>query len=222
MQTLTQITFTGVDAMTDICALQEIQREFPLVEFGVLIAGHFGGRCPDKGYIRELSCSGLNLSLHVCGKYTKELLQTGCWDIIREASDDLKGFSRCQLNVSGRKPKEGTKTIVCPPELQEVIIQQRPDDTQIFDSLLCKNHISILMDSSGGRGIDTDIIPFRYHKVGYAGGIYYGNVRDKLSILFSLEEVETFWIDMESGVRTDDWFDVQKVRKVLNVCREFI
>lgn len=36
---LKHITFTGIDAKTDIKALQEIQLEFPLVEFGVLTYG---------------------------------------------------------------------------------------------------------------------------------------------------------------------------------------
>ena len=31
-----------------------------------------------------------------------------------------------------------------------------------------------------------------------------------------------FWIDMESGVRTDDWFDLDKVRRVLAICNEVI
>ena len=222
MKTLAHITFTGVDSLTDIQELQEIQKQFPLVEFGVLIAGGFSNRCPDPGFIRELAHSGLNLSLHACGKYTAELIQTGSWDAIREASDNFAGFSRCQLNVSGRKPKEKTKTIVCPKELKEIIIQQRPGDTRIFNSIENKQNVSILMDASGGRGIDTEIVPFAYRKVGYAGGIYHGNVRDKLSTLFSLDEVSTFWIDMESGVRTDEWFDTEKVRRVLNICDSFI
>ena len=41
MSTLKHITFTGVDAMSDIKALQEILREFPLAEFGVLTSYHW-------------------------------------------------------------------------------------------------------------------------------------------------------------------------------------
>ena len=219
---LKHITFTGIDIRTDIKALIEIQSKFPIVEFGVLIAGHYGNRCPDIGYIKELANSGLNLSLHACGRYTQDLIQTGSWDIIREASNGLIGFNRCQLNVSGRKPKSATETITCPPELKEIIIQQRPDDTRIFDAINNKQGVSILMDSSGGRGIDTDIIPFNYHKVGYAGGIYSGNVYEKLSTILSLQEVSDFWIDMESGVRTDDWFDLHKVIKVLELCNQLV
>ena len=52
-------------------------------------------------------------------------------------------------------------------------------------------------------------------KAGYAGGIGPGNVYDKAKELFLNENVEDFWVDMESGVRTDDWFDLNKAEKVI-------
>lgn len=35
---LRHITFTGVDAKTDINALYQIQKEFPIVEWGILVS----------------------------------------------------------------------------------------------------------------------------------------------------------------------------------------
>ncbi len=35
---LKHITFTGIDDRTDIAALQDIQRRYPYVEFGVLLS----------------------------------------------------------------------------------------------------------------------------------------------------------------------------------------
>ena len=42
-----------------------------------------------------------------------------------------------------------------------------------------------------------------------------------LSNHFLLKNVSMgeFWIDMESGVRTEDWFDIDKVEKVLKLCQ---
>lgn len=34
--------------------------------------------------------------------------------------------------------------------------------------------------------------------------------------------VGDFWIDMETGVRTDDWLDLDKVEKVLKICDPII
>jgi phosphoribosylanthranilate isomerase len=83
----------------------------------------------------------------------------------------------------------------------------------------------VLLDASGGQGIDTpvEVAPaFSALKVGYAGGINPDNVAEKLTYL--LEHVETgdFWIDMESGVRTNDWFDLDKVYTVLEICQSII
>lgn len=46
------------------------------------------------------------------------------------------------------------------------------------------------------------------------------NVGEKLHYLMSEPMAQNFWIDMESGVRTDDEFDIDKVLKVLCICKE--
>ena len=67
---LRHITFTGIDAKTDIQDLIDIQREFPIAEFGVLTSYHWhenGNRYLDPLIINDLRGNGLNLALHVCG-----------------------------------------------------------------------------------------------------------------------------------------------------------
>ena len=59
-------------------------------------------------------------------------------------------------------------------------------------------------------------------KTGYAGGFDHNNVKDKLICLFCNEYVGDFWIDMESSVRTDDKFDLNKVRRILEICTPII
>ena len=134
-------------------------------------------------------------------------------------------LNRVQLNISGRSDNP---SYVHRPRYngQEVIVQTGDvDDTVIFRKTLrlwpgCES-FSLLIDPSGGRGISSDIkILPSFHKVGYAGGITPDNVREKLSFLMDKIRIGSFWIDMESGVRTDDWFDIDKVRAVLSVCEE--
>ena len=111
---------------------------------------------------------------------------------------------------------------------QDIIIQQRDKDhLDIYLETLKKNALfdhnySALLDASGGRGINTGIdILHTSKKIGYAGGFNPDNVEEKLSYL--LENVDgPFWIDMESGVRTDDWFDLNKVIKVMEICDPLI
>lgn len=113
---------------------------------------------------------------------------------------------------------------------QEIIIQQRNvNELDLFNYTMEEHKhrlsigsFSVLLDASGGRGIDTPIEVLKgNYKVGYAGGMNPDNVGEKLSYL--MENVDgDFWIDMESGVRTDDWFDLDKVRKVLEICMPIV
>ena len=141
---------------------------------------------------------------------------------------NLDIFDRVQLNIANRQDNPSCCHIPL-VNGKEVIIQQRGiDNLDMYFATLNKwrqpsYKWSMLLDSSGGRGIDTPLKVYESRrKVGYAGGINPDNVGDKLSFL--LENVKTgeFWIDMESGVRTDDWFDVDKVVKVMEICENVI
>ncbi len=141
---------------------------------------------------------------------------------------DKRKIQRVQLNVACR--------LGCPERLDytsnrdaEVIIQQRTGKTELFERSLWAvgdewpRKVSMLIDDSGGQGIDSpiNIYPSVY-KIGYAGGINPDNVADKLTYLLENIHKGSFWIDMESGVRTDDWFDLDKVLQVLEICKPII
>lgn len=237
---LQHITFTGIDDNTDIKALTEIQREFPIAEFGVLTSYHWyenGNRYLDPLIINELRGNGLNLALHVCGSAAHDAA-LGKWKHIDETIFEpstpvgIELFKRIQLNLAERNdnPK-----FCCIPLIigQELIVQQRAElELPLFENTLKKwkerpfphrDTISALLDSSGGRGIDTPLKVWPSSgKIGYAGGFNPDNVEEKLTFLMSHVTQGTFWIDMESGVRTDDWFDIDKVYKVLQICKPII
>lgn len=233
---LKHITFTGIDAKTDIQGLIDIQREFPIAEFGVLTSYHWyenGNRYLNPSFLSNLYAGngGLNLALHVCGSAAHDV-SAGEWHKI---DDHLFGslglFKRIQLNVANRN--DNPEFLWIPPRKgQELIVQQHDaDNTELYNTTRdlwfgADCPVSVLLDASGGQGIDTPIKvlpnagkPF---KVGYAGGFNPENVADKLHYLLTNDEVGDFWIDMESGVRTDDWFDTDKVRRVLRICKEVI
>ena len=105
-------------------------------------------------------------------------------------------------------------------EFTHHIIQQKdPGDVRLFLSALRGGGpVSMLLDASGGRGIDGPVEAYpatHGEKIGYAGGICPENVAEKLRFLLLHPLVGDFWIDMESGVRTDGWFDLDKVEAVL-------
>ncbi len=223
---LRHITFTGVDAHTDIQALCDLQRRFPIAEFGILLSRNWsenGNRFPDPALLAELKGRDLNLSAHLCGSLAHDAAN-GYWNRVNKVMLGHRTlFKRIQLNVSGWKnhPKRIAGTFL----RTETIIQQKsPDDMPLFDgSRWLPGLLSVLLDASGGQGIDTEIRVLNDpHKVGYAGGINPDNAARKLRFLLEHPDTGDFWIDMESDVRTDDWFDLDKVEKVLEACMETI
>lgn len=226
---LKHITFTGIDAKTDIQDLADIQREFPIVEWGVLMSKNWkenGPRYFDPNFLYDFKFMELhlNLSCHVCGSYAREVINNNWNPLIQLAHHHFDIFRRCQVNIGTTDPTPKTPFVRPYVTLRELIIQQKSEnDLLLFDTIKDRSNMSVLLDASGGCGIDTSIKPFFRQglKVGYAGGMNPENVGDKLYQL--LREVEgDFWIDMESGVRTDDWFDTNKVRRVLAICKEVI
>lgn len=232
---LKHITFTGVDAMTDISDLKEIQKEYPIAEFGVLTSYNWidnGNRYLNPAFMSNLYGFGGNLSLHICGSAAHDATCKKWEDIDELTFGCLHLFKRVQLNVSGRK--DNPKYCWIPLVIgQELIVQQKGvENITLFEEtvkhwtekpFMHRDTISVLLDASGGRGIDTPIQVLKgNYKVGYAGGINPDNVAEKLHYLLTNPDVGDFWIDMESGVRTDDWFDVNKVLRVLAICKEVI
>ena len=57
---------------------------------------------------------------------------------------------------------------------------------------------------------------------GFAGGINEDNV-DRICSTISLNPIEKeVWIDLESGARTNDKFDLEKVYRILSKCEKYI
>jgi len=218
MSRLKHITFTGVDSKTDIKALIEIQKQYPIVEFGILTSYHWfenGNRYLDPRLFRFFTKANLNLALHICGSAAHDAACEDWSEIHYLSWGEYRWFRRIQLNIAGRR--DNPEYAQPSPWDNEIIIQQKDInnldffyETQESWPKWCKEKLSVLLDASGGQGKDTELkILDADWKVGYAGGFNQGNVGDKLSFL-------------ESGVRTDDWFDVDKVVKVLEICNQIV
>ena len=54
----------------------------------------------------------------------------------------------------------------------------------------------------------------------YAGGLSVDNVEKVIEDLLIVNNAD-FWIDMESSVRTNDWFDTKKCEEVLKICAKY-
>lgn len=224
---LQHITFTGIDGKTDLGALWELQQQYPIAEFGVLVAKNWrenGNRYFNPSYLGALESRGLNLSAHFCGSIARAAVR-GDFEPFREwATAYPYIFNRCQLNIATSKENPDSFELCEDAFLfDEIILQQMSvDDCDLYFNSNANKCVTVLLDASGGEGIDTPIRVLKGSKVGYAGGINPDNVAEKLTFLMENEQVGDFWIDMESGVRTDDWFDIDKVRRVLEICEPII
>ncbi len=230
---LKHITFTGLDEHTDIDVLKSIKQKYPFVEFGVLMSKNWntnGNRYPNPDIISRFTNQGLDLSAHLCGSFAREAYAGNFNNILDKYPIFIhQDFKRTQLNVAPYENIFETAGTLETTIRKEIIIQQRSPsikDSHAFTRFELKNpniNVTLLVDPSGGRGIDEglDIIATNY-KTGYAGGINTDNVEDKLKHLMEMETVGDFWIDMESGVRTDDWFDVNKVIDIIEKCNDIL
>ena len=84
---------------------------------------------------------------------------------------------------------------------------------------------SVLFDSSGGKGREPEQWPAAQNDIrcGYAGGLGPDNLRRHLGLLDGTAGNPSIWVDMESGVRSEDVqaLDLDKVKRCLEIAAPF-
>ena len=220
-----KISFTGIDKNTNVDKLVELQTKYPEIEFGFLVSTantnmNTNNRYPSLITLQKLKNKGLNLALHVCGKLARNVAKTGSLDEVKEFMGPyFDMFSRIQLNLVGST----VTTLVTETYDKQIIIQTNLDEPRsnatyqaYIDAKL--DNIVFLSDKSGGHGIVGEFDYFDTDYQGFAGGINPDNVltiKEETDILWE----KNYWLDMESGVRTDDWFDLSKVE---DICKKVL
>jgi hypothetical protein len=231
--TLFRVTFTGVDANTNLTAIAyNIMRPRVEVEWGFLYSPSKAGK--ENRYMtwsdillaaKEIKRISHNvpLALHLCGSsvmsYLNGLLVVG----------DL--FDRIQLNFNHKKGNvdTGVLSMVLNGNINgkhAIILQYNKSNHDLVHLFGQERDVHFLMDQSGGRGIDrpvTDLSLFNGSvgfalfngSVGFAGGLGPDNIKEKMKEYRQIAQ-GPFWIDMETKVRTDDWLDLDKCRRVLD------
>ncbi len=201
------VTFTGVDDWTSTEGMRLLARRYP-IEWGVLFSRRRQGvdpRYPGGEMLSRLMWSGLRMSAHLCGSYSDDVMEG------RSSTDipaDLSYFERVQVNHAAPVPAR-------------IVQFQNGWDTYLRGIAQCRdyifpanNSVDWLFDRSGGTGVTPDAWPLHpggMRRVGYAGGIGPDNV---LEVISAINCTGPYWLDMESGVRTDDRFDLDKCKAV--------
>lgn len=208
------ITFTGVDRATLIPGLEALSGRYP-IEWGILIdpAQEEQALFPTAEERLQVQSSGLRLSAHICGEPARTIAAG-------ENPGDLRldGFSRLQINHS-RDGSSDTHIDHC---------FQFANSLGMRAALQCQGafpeepRTDWLYDVSFGLGERPTTWPLlgmydgpNSTLCGYSGGISPATVVATLAALPLTDADEgNFWIDMESGVRTDGWLDLNKCEVV--------
>lgn len=225
------VTVTGADDVVVPEAMVRLSREFPRLEWGILLSRsrHGTPRYPSVEWVRRvrwLALSGLPLSAHLCGAYARALMGLEDPTAPPDAPSALTsqvatGFGRTQVN-GYELGRAAALPVVQRPGF-EFILQAKGEamlagcaaDALSRPPVRC----SVLFDPSGGTGVRATRWPAAPPGVrtGYAGGISPANVE---RVLGELREANggalPAWVDMESGVRdAQDRLDLAAVRAVL-------
>jgi len=221
------VTLTGADDSVVPGDLIDISREFPFVEWGILVGSSMGStRFPSRAWIDYLlsavSMAGVpvNLSLHICGVYIREI-RTGHSSLRNALGPKLCEFQRAQLNwhaeYQGRIGEHILKAFrSLYPWEPEIIFQLDGVNEAIMSEADGRFRCSGLFDASHGAGeLPSEWrLPRTDMQCGWAGGLGPDNVAEQLEKIRELAR-GPFWIDMETKLFTDGEFDLTKCRAVL-------
>lgn len=219
-----KVTFTGVDNKTSPTSLQILANRYNNIEFGILVSKSNTdldkvNRFPNFETVDKVLNADLpSVSCHICGELARYYVHTGDFSEIRDflGQQRVDKFSRFQLNIRGY---DNYNLFVIEEDIHIIIQVSDAKSYQYFYQMqeLNPNKVEALIDYSGGKGklgcfnyvSDGDEI------FGYAGGIDINNVAYILGYIEGrMESDVNYWINMESSVRTDDWFDTSKVREI--------
>lgn len=228
--TVDRVTITGADDKTEIEELYAMWLHYPFVEWGILFSksSEATPRYPSRTKILEIaSYKEMPLSAHFCGWHSKEVMERQNFRLIDELPP---AFKRVQINYNFSK-SEGWEVkwiLDYASEHQErsIIFQQNGSNASVMELIRAKlrsNNVHFLYDSSGGRGVAiNNIMPPFSNYTGYSGGIHPGNIEDILNKIYSHKLKDAVWMDMESGVRTENYLDPEKVNDALYSANKFI
>lgn len=204
------IAFTGVDRLELRDEMEQLANRYP-IEWGILIDESPRGSTlfPAPDIVRDLlEGSTLRWAAHICGALATRIASG------EEKTPQalLRQFGRLQINhgFSGSTPAQarhcsGYASLVG----ARAVLQCQGEFPR-------DNEVDWLFDVSFGRGSRPAAwpsLPGGGTFCGYSGGINADNVRDILAAIAAAPG-STYWIDMESGVRTDGLLDLGKCEAV--------
>ena len=208
------IAFTGVDDPQLLDRMQALSARYP-VEWGILVddAQTDARLFPDATQRAALlSRGGLRWAAHICGEQARLIANDP-----DGATVDVTGFQRVQVNHSF----SGSASAQVDCTVRFGRAHGVRTMLQCSSDFPADARLDWLFDTSFGTGVAATYwpaLPPGGPFCGYSGGIKPDNARSVVtaigaSIDASIDRGQ-YWIDMESGVRTDGCFDLAKCEAV--------
>lgn len=223
---INKLTITGADDSVDPIQLINLSKLYPFVEWGILYSVNKEGtnRYPSQKWINILNNYEVNLSAHFCGWHSKSVLEGGKYYLINNLTPNYK---RVQLNYSFFNFLYDLESLYKYSESitnRKIILQHNNKNSEPLRKHKPTENINILYDSSGGRGKVISGInqPFINNYTGYSGGLSPENIEHFCDLITKYPNESNVWLDLESGVRTDNVFDIKKVEEVLSIVSKFV
>lgn len=237
------VSLTGADDKVSPHALSAMSERYELAEWAILYFPEREGlpRNPSAAWRNEFLALGLEFTAaHLCGQQVFREILDPVMSTVRIA--DLTRYRRIQLNINARHQdftrdevlsvyralhQAGLRLIFQYHEGSKEVIETFMSELNLDEQI---NH-DILFDCSKGKGVRPSV--WRGHLdsccdymfYGYAGGLAPDVLEVELpKISAAAQPVRDypFWIDMETGIRTDNEFDLMKVERVLEISSKFV
>lgn len=233
-----KVAIAGVDEQVSIESLVDLSKDFPFVEWGVLYSNIKAGsnRYPGLEWIRRFAArcnkEDIKTSLHICSNGFYDRLLDNQLELVE--NDFLFEFDLVQANINARdivySENEICKVYDDLHLTNKVILQEHEGSLSAIEMFLERpgvnhNNVLILQDGSKGKGVEASywraprVVDGKALSTGFAGGISPHNIDQMIDrAIMALDfrvQPELAWVDMESGVRTDNVFDIKKAEFIL-------
>lgn len=233
------VSLTGADDHVAPEAMAALSAQYPFVEWAILYFPEKEGTSRNPSGVWRENFLALKLpytAAHLCGvQVFRELLNPATAPSL---ITDLSRYRRIQLNINARRPEFTDEEVQAIYRTLHqaglrLILQHHAGSERVIEQFLCDldeegmKRVDILFDASKGTGQRPDAwpAPHRFNLFcGYAGGLGPDVMESELpKIKAAVAQAQSrrelpYWIDMESGIRTENAFDLEKAERVLAFC----
>lgn len=248
---MTFVSLTGADDAVSVHELTHMTLKYPFVEWGILYFPEKDGehRNPTRQWRKKFLESTLPGAAHLCGSQVfRDILGAN----FARLHDELKGYSRLQLNINARHKIFSDYEVECVYNRllsagYTIVLQYHDESAYLIERFLVslcdsesRSRVHILFDTSKGRGVKPAIWPQPVAYLvkdetkedtlknftpfsGYAGGLGPLHLKEELVFIDRCANGNPYYIDMESNIRDEkNQFSFMMCESVLQQAEDFL